>query len=556
MKRQAELLESRQFDLVIVGGGIFGACAAWDAALRGLSVALLEAYDFGGGVSANSFKMVHGGIRYIQHLDFPRVRSSCRERTALLRTAPHLVSPLPIAIPTYGRLLEGKEFLAAGMYLYDLVTFDRNRDIPDPEQRIPWSRLLGKNEILEMFPDLPDERLTGGTMFCDAQMYNPTRLVWAFVASAIEQGAVAVNHMRADEFIVEGDRVVGVSATDALTGDKVTVRGRIVLNTAGPWSGWLLKGSKARLPGNVPYSRDACFVVPRRFSHDAALAIQGGTKDPDARFSRSARHMFVVPWREYSLIGVWHVVTDVHPEKIDVLDEELDSFIDEMNGCYPQLELDRKDVRLWNAGLVPFGENAPGATNLKYGHRSHLIDHAKTQGLEGLITLIGIRYTMGRGDSERAVSLACKHLGRSSKTPDTLGTPVYGGDILHFGDFLQDAQKRYGAELGTDVIDALARNHGTKLAAVLDTGAAAGLPSKPIPGTRTLPAEVAYVVREEMACKLSDVVFTRTDMASAGDPGAHAIEVTADLVAAELGWDAQRRAAEIAAVRQRLVDRR
>jgi glycerol-3-phosphate dehydrogenase len=556
MKRQVEQLESREFDLVVVGGGIFGACAAWDAALRGMSVALLEAYDFGGGVSANSFRMVHGGIRYIQHLDFPRVRSSCHERTALLRTAPHLVAPLPIAIPTYGHLLEGKEFLACGMYLYDLVTADRNRKIPDPERQIPWTKLLGASEISDMFPGLPDENLTGGTLFCDAQMYNPTRLVWAFVASAIGQGAVAVNHVRADEFIVEDGKVTGVTATDGLTGDQYRIRSRMVLNTAGPWSGWLLKNSKLGLPGRVPFSRDACFIVPRRFAHSAALAIQGRTKDPDARFSRKARHMFVVPWREYSLIGVWHVVTEVHPEKIDVTDEELDDFISEMNEIYPALELRPDEVKAWNAGLVPFGENKPGATDLKYGHRSHLIDHAKTDGLEGLITLIGIRYTMGRGDAERAVSLACRHLGHSANVPDTLGTPVYGGDIPHFTEFMEEARARYRNQLSPEVIHALARNHGTRFKAVLDVGEQAGLGWHPIPGTRTLPAEIVYVAREEMACTLSDVVFTRTDMAAAEDPGRDALGTAADLVAAELGWSAERRAAELDEVGRRLAHRR
>jgi glycerol-3-phosphate dehydrogenase len=556
MKRDISQLGSREFDLVVVGGGIFGACAAWDAALRGLSVALLEAEDFGGGVSANSFRMVHGGIRYIQHLDFPRVRSSCHERTALLRTAPHLVSPLPIAIPTYGHLLEGKEFLAAGMYLYDLVTADRNRRIADPEQQIPWTRLLGRSEIEQMFPGLPNKRLTGGTMFCDAQMYNPTRLVWAFVASAIGQGAVAANHVRADEFIVRGNRVVGVSATDTLTGAKVEVRGRVVLNTAGPWSGWLLKGTRMELPARVPFSRDACFIVPRRFRHPAALAIQGATRDPDAKFSRPARHMFVVPWREYSLIGVWHVVTEVHPGKIDVLDEEIDSFIQEMNGIYPALELRHDEVKVWNAGLVPFGENAPGAKDLKYGHRSHLLDHSKVHGIDGLITLIGIRYTMGRGDAERAVSLACRHLGHSGSVPDTLGTPVYGGDIVHFGEFLEQAKRRHVGDFSEDVVHALARNHGTRMKDVLDLGRSAGFGTQPIPGTRTLPAEIVFVAREEMACTLWDAIFTRTDMAAAEDPGKAAVEAAADLLAEELGWSTERRSAEIEDARNRFADRR
>jgi glycerol-3-phosphate dehydrogenase len=407
-----------------------------------------------------------------------------------------------------------------------------------------------------MFPGLPGANLTGGTLFSDAQMYNPTRLVWAFVASAIGQGAFAVNHVRADEFIVEKGRVVGVAATDALTGDKYKIRSRMVLNTAGPWSGWLLKNSSMQLPGKVPFSRDACFIVPRRFPHAAALAIQGGTKDPDAKFSRPARHMFVVPWREYSLIGVWHVVTEVHPEKIDVTDEELDGFINEMNECYPALELRHDEVKAWNAGLVPFGENAPGAKDLKYGHRSTLVDHAKADGLEGLITLIGIRYTMGRGDAERAVSLACRHLGHSAPVPDTLGTPVYGGDIPHFTEFLEEARARYQGQLSTEVIDALARNHGTRLKAVLDVGEKSEVGRQPIPGTRTLPAEIVYVAREEMACKLSDVVFTRTDMAAAEDPGAEAIATAADLVAAELGWSAERRAAELDEVGRKLAYRR
>ena len=135
MRRDLTALADRVYDLVVVGGGIYGACAAWDATLRGLSVALLERQDFGGATTANSLKMVHGGIRYLQHADIYRVRESSRERRALLRIAPHLVRPLPIVIPTYGHGLQGKEFLSAGIKAYELLTCDRNRGLRDPERR-------------------------------------------------------------------------------------------------------------------------------------------------------------------------------------------------------------------------------------------------------------------------------------------------------------------------------------------------------------------------------------------------------------------------------------
>ncbi|MBT8439550.1 MAG: FAD-dependent oxidoreductase, partial [Gammaproteobacteria bacterium] len=158
-------LSDEHFDLVVVGGGIFAACAAWDAVLRGLKVALIEKEDFCSGTSANSFKMIHGGIRYLQHADVVRLWSSCRERSAMLRIAPHLVQPLPIVIPTYGYGKSGKWFLGAGMLLYDLLTLGRNRGIRDPARHIPLSRFLSREEVLGEYPDLEKQGLTGAALF-------------------------------------------------------------------------------------------------------------------------------------------------------------------------------------------------------------------------------------------------------------------------------------------------------------------------------------------------------------------------------------------------------
>ena len=301
MNRNVESLGSCEFDLIVVGGGIFGACAAWDAVLRGWSVALIEQSDFGSGASANSFKMVHGGIRYLQHADLVRLRESSFERSAFLRVAPHLVQPLPIAIPTYGHGRKGRVFLGAGMTVYDALTFDRNRGIGDPNRRIPRSRFMDRNEVLDLYPGLPSDGLTGAAIFCDGQMYNPPRLVLAFVQSAADAGAVVANYVEAIGLMRKDDRIVGVVARDHFDGSEIEIRARVTLNAAGPWAEALLgRCSQPVVAETGTYSRDACFIVPRRFDHPYALAVSGQTSDPDAVLSREARHLFAVPWRNHT----------------------------------------------------------------------------------------------------------------------------------------------------------------------------------------------------------------------------------------------------------------
>jgi glycerol-3-phosphate dehydrogenase len=196
--------------VVVIGSGIFGACAAWDAVLRGLSVPLVERDDFSGATSANSLNMVHGGIRYLQHGELARVRESCAERSALLRIAPHLVRPLPIAIPTYRHSKHGKALLAAGAWAYDLITQGRNRGISDPRRRIPWTRLLAREEVLSACPGLQRSGLTGAVLFNDSQIYNPPRLVLVFVRSAVGGGALAANYVEAMGLLQDGNRITGI----------------------------------------------------------------------------------------------------------------------------------------------------------------------------------------------------------------------------------------------------------------------------------------------------------------------------------------------------------
>ncbi len=233
MQRNIKEISENQYDLLIIGGGIFGACAAWDASLRGLSVAIVEKEDFCSGTSANSFKMVHGGIRYLQHADIKRLRSSCHERSAMLRIAPHLVRPLPILVPTYGYGKSGKVFLGAGMLVYDLLTLGRNYGIRDKNRHIPMTKFLNRSEVLEEYPDIDSNGLTGAALFYDGQMYNPTRLVLAIVKSAQENGAHVANYVEVRQLIREGNKIIGVEAHDSMSNDTIRINSRMVLMQPG-----------------------------------------------------------------------------------------------------------------------------------------------------------------------------------------------------------------------------------------------------------------------------------------------------------------------------------
>lgn len=537
MKRNLATLSSDEFDLLVVGGGIFGICAAWDAVLRGLSVALIEQKDFASGTSANSYKVVHGGIRYLQHLDWVRIRSSCKERSALLRVAPHLVQPLPIVIPTYGHGKKGKELLATGMRVYDLVTYDRNAGISDPERHIPPCRSMSRQEVLDLFPALDLNGLTGAMVFCDGQMYNPTRLALSFLRSAIAEGVQAANYVEAIDFLRSDNQVKGVLAQDKLTGDTFEIRAKVVLNAAGPWSEWLLaKQFKDHATAKGTYSRDACFVIPRRITEKYALAVPGRTKDPDAVLSREARHLFVVPWRDYTLIGVWHLVYRDHPDTVTVPDQDLEMFIDEINWAYPSLNIRLDEVSMWNAGLLPFGENKPGAKDLSYGKRSRIIDHSKQHQVDGLVTLIGVRYTMARGDSAQAIDLVSQKLGKGLQRSATDQIPVYGGKIENFEKLVQSTIREGSRGLSPDVIRALIHNYGSEYNDVLKYVDKNPAWAETLGRSKVMKAEVIHAVHEEMAINLGDVVFRRTDLATGENPGEQPLRECAELMASELGW--------------------
>jgi glycerol-3-phosphate dehydrogenase len=343
-----------------------------------------------------------------------------------------------------------------------------------------------------------------------------------------------------------------VRARDSINGQEFDIRARLVLNAAGPWAEYLLEGQSDFGSWKRGYfSRDACFVVDRKPRSKYAIAVQGQTRDRDAILSREARHMFVVPWRDYTLIGVWHKLFEQTPDTAIVEEEELTTWLAEMTASFPELGLQRKEIVYTNRGLVPFGDGQGKPTDLSFGKESRFLDHRKMHGVEGLVTVIGIRYTTARGDAGKALDMLLTQLPNAPANRQSAHEPLAGGNIADFADFARSAEsKRNGISPAS--FAALLRNHGTEYVKVLDQ-APRPIDRACVDGTDTLLAEVDFSVREEQANTLEDVVMRRTNMGSGSHPGERAIESCAARMQDLSAWSDERRRKELEMTRNSLA---
>jgi glycerol-3-phosphate dehydrogenase len=543
--RDLRALADSPFDVVVIGGGIAGACTAWDAALRGLRVALVERGDFGGATSSHSLKVAHGGIRYLQHLDVARLRESCRERSAFLRIAPHLVRPLPFLVPTRGRGLGGQTAFRAALGALGVLSADRNRGLADPDRRIPGGTVLSREELLARHPDLAELGFDGAGVFWDGQFLNPPRLVFSIVRSALEAGAAAANHCEATGLALRAGALEGVEAVDRLSGERFTIRTRLAVNAAGPYAEELLQACGVIDRPRTPLSRDLAVVVPRNLVGEAGLALQTRYRDPDALLSRGNRHLFLAPWRHATLIGVHSRIFAGAPSRLRVDEAEVQGFLDEINEARPALGLDLGDVSFVHAGLLPAG-GEEGA-NVSFGKRSLLVDHAQTGGPAGLVTIMSVRFTMGRAVAEAAVDHALRRLGRTHAACQTAETPVHGGAIAGVARFVADAVAARPAGIHPDSARHLAESFGSTWRSVLASAGAD--PAQTVGGSSVLAAEIRHAVLHERAETLADVVLRRTDLGTAGWPGDAVAADCAAILAELLGWDEPRVEEEIDALR-------
>lgn len=553
MSRNLSSLANEQFDLLVIGGGIHGACIAWDASLRGLSVALVERGDFGQETSANSLKTVHGGLRYLQDANLQIVRQMIHERRALLRIAPHLVHRLPCLMPTYPHLMKSKPVMVMALLLNDLIGFDRNR-IPDPEKHLPAGRVLSRDECLDILPGLPREEITGGAQWYDGQIYDSERLTLSFVMSAVKKGAQAANYVEVTGLLREGDRVAGAKARDNLTGDEFVIRSKIVANAAGPWVDDLLGHLGLPKMGKKFHHSLAMNLVTRKFieNHAAGVLTRPGAVHGNGTRPNKGRMLFISPWREYSLIGTFHAYYEGHPDEFQLNEAIIQDFLDETNSAYPGAGLKIEDVRFIHKGFLP-AENQKAAqelTEVRLVRQGQVFDHLKEDGLDGLVTVVGVKYTSARHVSQNAVDLVFRKLGKEPPPCETDKTPLHDGQIERFGEYLSRQVRSTSGVISEELTRHLVCSYGSnfpQLRSLLHEGAENGRATFEF--SDVLRGQVIYAIREEYAQKLADVVLRRTGLGSAGLPDLADLQCCLQVMGDELGWDRDRREQELREVR-------
>lgn len=527
MKRSIESLTQREFDIVVIGGGIYGACVAWDASLRGLSVALVEKGDFGHATSANSLKIVHGGLRYLQDGNLRLMRVMIQERSRWLQAAPHLVHPLPFVVPTGRTLTRNKLTFAAALALNDLMGFDRNRS-EDPQKHLPPSRIISRQDYLRLWPNVNGEKMTGGALWYDAMIRDTERLLLSVIRAAVANGAVVANYLEAVDFLMGEAGVRGIVGHDRLTDQKVKIRGHIVINCAGPWTDEVLEMAAGQLKVQRFRPSTAINLVTRQLASGYAMGIPSGGAE--------SRLLFIVPWRGYSLIGTWHDQGDRTSPDYPVPEEMVCAFISEINAAYPAALLDVQDVYHVHWGLLPQTEPGSAGLAVELMRESQVHDHTE-EGVRGLLSVVGVKYTSARATAEKAVGRAAQMLGRAGRGAPSDQARVFGGAIEQFAPFLEEAQERRPQGLSPAVMEHLVYTYGAQYPRVVDYVRADSRLGQTLgPATPVIAAEVVHAVREEMAQSLGDVMLRRTPLGSAGLPDDACLRACASVMAEEFGW--------------------
>ncbi|MDQ2766593.1 MAG: FAD-dependent oxidoreductase, partial [Gemmatimonadota bacterium] len=513
MTRRLNPLSDRPVDVLIIGGGIVGACAARDAARRGLAVALIDRQDFGSGISWNSLKIVHGGLRSLQGLDVVQARQFVRERRAWLHIAPHLVEPLPFVVPTRGHGGESAMLVRAGLALNDLVSSDRNEGISESRQ-LPRGRALSRAELRTLVPNVFDD-YPGGAMFFDAQLYSAERLVQSVLDDAVCAGAFCASYVEAVAPLRASGSLQGAVAEDRLTGDRFDVRASMIINAAGAGAAAVADMLIARSGTAPPMTGIALNLMLDGDEHSTAFALA-------AKLDGRLRRLFVVPWRGRTLVGTAHYECARTPQSAAELEPFVECFVSEVALAWPSRAITRERVLLVHSGMQP---SPHGTADTKaHGPPDHLIvDHAR-DGVPQLLTAIGPKLTTSRAMAEQLIDIVATRVPRTTAPCDTASQPLVSAPGDDVTATVASALRDERAGLPDDVVAHLVRWYGSNGydAIVRLVREEPALGARVEEGAPVINAQLRYGARVEGATSVEDLIDRRTELGGTARGGARA----------------------------------
>jgi len=516
-----------ELDVLVVGGGVVGAGTALDAVTRGLATGLLEQRDLASGTSSRSSKLIHGGLRYLEMLDFGLVREALQERGLLLtRLAPHLVKPVPFLYPLTKRGWE-RPYVGAGLALYDAMAMLGKSDMG-----LPRHRHLFRRQVARIAPDFQSDTIAGAIMYYDCQV-DDARLVLAIARTAAGHGAHVATRVKVTGFLREGERVVGVRALDLETQQELEVRARVVVNAAGVWTDEIQEMVGGRGALHVRASKGIHLVVPRdRIRSEAGFIVRTHTSV-----------LFVIPWGRHWIIGTTDTPWDLDRAHPAASRADIDYVLDHVNKILRE-PLDHDDVEGVYAGLRPLlsGESEPTSRISR--------EHTVVTPVPGLVMIAGGKLTTYRVMAQDAVDAAAHSLkttvNLTIRDSITDRVPLLGADGFETRSNQRVLLARRSG-LHVARIDHLLGRYGGLVDDLLALIAQRRVLALPLAGAEDyLAAEIVYAVTHEGARHLDDVLTRRTRISiETFDRGVSAAGPAALLMAGELGWDEARTAEEV-----------
>ena len=534
-------LANEVFDVVIIGGGITGAGVAREAALTGLRVALLERDDFASGTSSRSSRLVHGGVRYLEHGHLSMVFESSRERRTLMTLAPHLVRPLAFTWPVYRGARVPLWKVRAGLMLYDTLALFRNA-----QRHVA----LRSQDVLSFEPALASDALRGGVRYWDAAT-DDTRLTLASALAAREEGAVVANHMSVVAGVRSGDhgRLQGVDVKDRRTGHRFAVQARLVINATGPWSDVTAALTAATGHAGAPGETPTAQVLGSAGTHIAVPRSRLGNNDAVTVVSPlDGRVMFVLPAGVHAIIGTTERPARRGPDDIRATEQDVSYLLRSVNTLFPNASLRTDDVISAWAGIRPLAAARVGEHSANTASREHAIAHRA----DGLLSITGGKLTTYRAMSADIVQHALRALASqqravpsSPRDSRSEHTALPGGDIASRADIIRDARE---ATRDAAMGERLALAYGSRWRNVWSYAQREhALAVRMVADLPYALAEVPHAVEREMACTLADVLVRRTHVAfETRDHGRAAARRIAPLLAALLLWSEHEQAEQVA----------
>lgn len=509
MKRDISTIAQSNFDMVVIGGGIHGAVIAYELALAGYKTVIIDQNDFSSATSANSFKIIHGGIRYLQDFDIKRMRESIYSRRYFLTNAPHLVKVLPCFMPVPKNSKIKPFMYRTALILNDLISYDRNRGLENGKT-IPTCHFLKSSEITDLLPEVDARHFSGAISWHDAVAFDSERLVLDFIQKAVMCGAMAANYLKAEKIHSVQNCVKGIRAKCQLSGQIFDIHTKMVINCTGPWLDEIVHPIRSDLQLKQEHALAMNIVVEPLFSDSFAVGLEGegGYQKEGSLMKKEKRLFFFVPWHGKTMIGTYYRKYHGSVNDLSIEKDDINAFISQIHDVYPAANITAEKISFYHAGLVPIRKMEDGSNDtFTLKKHTEIIDHDKSGAPTGIISVDSTKYT--------TAAITAKNLLKYLAKKNTHGEHIRINE-------LPPEIKNFESNNDKTLI-----NH--------------------LPLTDE---DIQRFIDKEMAFTLSDVVFRRTNLGALECLTDDVLQTIAQRMAMALGWNKEKMVREIEAVKQ------